>query len=192
MIVLKEAVEPPTPYINTLKEKLSEGNPFASTTNVVAVDPKATPTKRSIETSTTSVIGIASAGALMVLTLAMFVGIVRGRKDKKYDDEHYNESFNKKQDHCDTTVAGETFVSEIDSTYDGNVSTLSSSICVVERNNSTTTPEESSVSESETDEYLIDQKYPSRTEDESIASLQRPRTVAEIEQLLSMGYGDVI
>lgn len=124
----------------------------------------------------------------MVLTLAIFAGIVRGRNEK-YDDEHYNEAFKKKHDHCDMTVAGETFVSEInDSTYDGNTSFCSSSSSVVQRNDTARTRTESSVERNEEHEH----QSISQREDEPIRPQRRPRTVAEIEQLLSLGYDGVI
>ncbi len=128
----------------------------------------------------------------MVLTLAIISAIV-GRRNGKYDDEHYDEAFdNKKQDHCDMTVAGETFVSEInDSTYDGNASFRSSSSSVVQHDDTARRRTESSVernAEEEHEHHGISQ----REDEEPISPQRRPRTVAEIEQLLSLGYDGVI
>lgn len=159
MNVLEKSSENPKSYTDELKSQLIEENPFSSTINTVFTDPKAEPVPRSTTTRANKVFVIAGVGVVMLMTLSIVTGIVRCRNVNNTDGDEYNEAFHKKI-RSDTTVAGETFVSEAyDSLYDGNISIFSV----------------------ENDEI---RKY----ED----PLRRPRTVAEIENLLSIGDGDTI
>lgn len=184
--VLKESLKSPKTYVDLLKSQLSNDNPFSSTTNTVITDPRATPETRSAKTRSTSMFGIAGAGVIMVLTLTIFVGVNRRRNDDKTDD---NVSFSKKI-RSDSTVAGETFVSEInDSTYDGRSVSMFSSTGFVENNRMRKyeSSAEKNYSRTKYDDHDIRQMS-----DVIMAPQRRPRTVAEIENLLSLGDGDVI
>jgi len=184
--VLAKSLENPKPYTDELKSKLSEVNPFSSTTKTVFTDPKATPVTQSTTTRAKSVFGIAGAGVVMVLTLAIVAGVVRCRNINNSDDNEYNETF-RKQIYGDTTVAGETFVSETnDSTYDCSIS-IASSIGFLE-NNEMRKFESSVKRNTNKDNQRITQ-----TLNGISAPRRRPRTVAEIENLFSLGEdGDII
>jgi hypothetical protein len=163
LTVLEKSLENPKLYTDELKSQLSEVNPFSSTTNTVFTDPKDEPATRSASTRANKVFVVAGVGVVMLMTLTIVTGIVRRRNSDNSDGDEYNEAFHKKI-RSDTTVAGETFVSESnDSLYDGNISMFSSS-------------------------DLVENEEIRNYED----PLRKPRTVAEIENLLSIGDGDTI
>ena len=110
MQVLKQSVEPPKDYTDELMLKLSENNPFATTTTAAITNPKATPTTQSSTTRSASMYGIVGASAMLAVTLAVFVGVARRRKDYSADDDDDYNIASKKKDRGDTTVAGDTFV----------------------------------------------------------------------------------
>lgn len=183
--VLAKSLENSKSYTDQLKSQLSEVNPFSSTTDTVFTDPKAALMTRSTTTRAKSVFGIAGAGVVMALTLTLFAGVARYRNRINIDDNEYNKTFSK-QIRGDTTVAGETFVSDNnDSIYDSSISIFSSS-GFVEKNEMR--KYESSVKK-KTNE---DNKSHTQTSNDINAHPRRPRTVAEIENILSLEYDDII
>jgi hypothetical protein len=183
--VLEESLEDPKSYIDLLKSQLSDLNPFSRTSNIVFTDPKETSNTR----SATGAFGIAGAGVAMILTLTIVGGVVHCRKAKNSADcyDEYNESFSKHHISSDATVAGETFVSEInDSIYDGSISVLSAGLA----ENYEIQKSESSL-ERNMDKF--NQQSIAQTSSRISDPLRRPRTVAEIENLLcSLDDGDTI
>ena len=170
-------MEPPEDYIDVLQAELDENNPFSTTATVALTTPKPAPTTRGSKTRSESMFGIAGASAMVVITLAVFVGVARKRKDYRLDDDDDFNIAPKKQDHSDTTVAGETFVSDFnDSLYDASISVFASSHYT---QNAESDDDHSSVSE--------------RSENLRSSHERKPRTVAEIEKMLSSwGYDGVI
>jgi len=164
-------------------------NPFSSTTNAIFTDPEDPPENRSSTTRAKSIFGIA--GAAAALTLTMVVGIALCRKRNSTDDNTCDGSFNK-QINGDATVAGETFASETNnSTYDSNLS-ISSSIGSIENNKIQNSAAR------DTNNFDLRSTVGKKkvkilqTANGISGSLRRPRTVAEIESLLSLGDGDII
>jgi len=161
--VLEKSLENPKLYTDELTSQLSEVNPFSSTTNTIFTDPKDAPATRSASTRANKVFVAAGVGVVMLMTLTIVTTIFRRRNGDNPDGDEYHEAFHKKI-RSDTTVAGETFVSETnDSLYDGNTS-IFSSIGLVEN------------------DEIRNYEDP----------LRKPRTLAEIEDLLSIGDGDTI
>lgn len=166
---------------------MNEVNPFSSTTNIILTDPKVTTVTRSITTRAKSVFGIAGAGVLMVLTLTILTGITRCRNANSNGKNDNTVSF-RKQIRCDTTAAGETFISDTnDSGYDGTFSIFSST-GFEEKNEMRKfdSPLEDIKNKSNQFEITI------QTSNGDSAPPRRPRTVAEIENLLSLGDDGII
>ena len=185
LTVLGQSVEFPEDFIDELQSELRKNNPFSSTKNIVLTEPKDLVKTRSAKTRSTSVFGIAGAGAVMVMTLAIFAGAIRRRNDYSTDDDNYSKTFNK-QDCCDTTVAGETFVSESsDSTYDGAMSMLSSP-SVVENNDVPKIESSEGTNKERNDKKSVSERTGNKIR--GGPPRRKPRTVAEIETLLSLGY----
>lgn len=186
--VLEQSLMDSQSYTNDLQSKLYDVNPFSSTITAIFTDPKNTPVTRS---SAKSILGITSAGLAAALTFTMAVGVVLLRERKTTDDNDYDESLKKKINE-DTTVAGETFVSETNTGSDGSCLSLSSStgskinyqvlnstFSVEERINTTTPrgkPKETRMIN--TSNWISTPK-------------RKPRSVADIERLLSLGDGDM-
>ena len=188
--VLKQSVEPPKDYTDELMLKLSENNPFATTTTAAITNPKATPTTQSSTTRSASMYGIVGASAMLAVTLAVFVGVARRRKDYSADDDDDYNIASKKKDRGDTTVAGDTFVSDFnDSLYDASISIFPSPSIGVEGN-----ALQNVGSADDSDNGLDDHSSISRRTDGLRSSQElKPRTVAEIENMLSSwGYDGVI
>jgi len=187
-MVLEQSLMDSQSYTNDLQSKLDDVNPFSSTTIAVFTDPKNTPVTRS---SVKSILGITSAGLAAALTFTMAVGVVllRERMSTRTADNDDDESL-KKEINGDTTVAGETFVSETitgsDNSYlslssskgsKQNYQVLNSTFSLEERINVTTPrgkPKETRVIN--TSNWI---------------STTKKRSVADIELLLSLGDGDM-
>jgi len=207
-MVLEKSLDDPQLYINKLKEQLSEVNPFSTTTNAIITDPEDTPVTRSFTSQTTrSIIGIASAAATFTLTL--FVAILLCRRRNPTDDNSYNDEINKNIE-GDATVSGETFVSETQhsSIQGSSLSTCSSKNSIFSlksssanrttqtRDKNYSTVKSTSVERPrniDTRRRQSKQTKVLKTPDE-ISSVfnKRPRTIEEIEKLLSIGDGDII
>jgi len=182
--VLEKSLENPESYIGKLKSQLSDVNPFSSTENTIFTKPEDASVIRSSTTRARSMFGIAGAGAVVILALGTVAGIVFCREAKHVDSNAYGETVTK-QNHGDVTVAGETYVSEsINSTYDSNCS-----IGPPTREIGHIEIRHTKSSRSSTRE---------RTQNATRASngirdpITRPRTVAEIESLLSLGNDGII
>lgn len=188
--VLKQSVEPPDDYTDELKSKLAGSNPFSTTATVAITNPKPTPTTRSSKTRSESMFGIAGASAMVVITLAVFVGVARKRKEYRQDEDDDFNIAPKKHSHCDTTVAGETFVSDFnDSLYDASVSIFASSSVGAEGNYVQNAGSADESYNGMDDDSSISQ----RSDDLRSPQERKPRTVAEIENMLSSwGYDGVI
>jgi len=202
-IVLEKSLDDPQLYINELKDQLSEVNPFSTTTNAIITDPEDTPvTRSSTSQATRSIIGIASAAATFTLTL--FVAILLCRRRNPTDDN----SFNKKIE-GDATVSGETFVSETQhsSIQGSSLSTCSSKSSIFSlksssANRTTQTRDNYSTVRSTAVERprKIDTRRRQSRQTKMLKDLheistvyeKRPRTVEEIEKLLTIGDGDII
>jgi hypothetical protein len=207
-MVLEKSLDDPQLYINKLKEQLSEVNPFSTTTNAIITDPEDTPVTRSFTSQTTrSIIGIASAAATFTLTL--FVAILLCRRRNPTDDNSYNDEINKNIE-GDATVSGETFVSETQhsSIQGSSLSTCSSKNSIISlksssanrttqtRDKNYSTVKSTSVERPrniDTRRRQSKQTKVLKTPDE-ISSVfnKRPRTIEEIEKLLTIGDGDII
>jgi hypothetical protein len=207
-MVLEKSLDDPQLYINKLKEQLSEVNPFSTTTNAIITDPEDTPVTRSFTSQTTrSIIGIASAAATFTLTL--FVAILLCRRRNPTDDNSYNDEINKNIE-GDATVSGETFVSETQhsSIQGSSLSTCSSKNSIFSlksssanrttqtRDKNYSTVKSTSVERPrniDTRRRQSKQTKVLKTPDE-ISSVfnKRPRTIEEIEKLLTIGDGDII
>ena len=177
-------MENPKPYIDRLKTELNKLNPFSTTTNTEFTDPKETPGTKSIRSRVNSLIGVAGAGAVMMLTL-VGASYLRHKNDDKIDDNQFDKAFDKSIS-GDTTVAGETFISETNdsTTYDGSSLMRSSSGLEINE-----FPKiESSMRRS------MDECTQSNSEKSHgiYTFMGRPRTVAEIENLLLSADDDVI
>ena len=177
-------MENPKPYIDRLKTELNKLNPFSTTTNTEFTDPKETPGTKSTRSRVNSLIGVAGAGAVMMLTL-VGASYLRHKNGDKIDDNQFDKAFDKSIS-GDTTVAGETFISETNdsTTYDGSSLMRSSSGL-------------------EINEFPKIESSMRRSMDECTQSnseishgiytfMGRPRTVAEIENLLLSADDDVI
>merc|ERR1739848_256618 len=140
----------------------------SSTTSAVFTDPKATPATRSATARAKSVFGIASAGVVMVMVLSIFVGVTRRRKENENGEPELNGSFIK-QIGDDTTIAGNTFI------IDNNDSTYDSSISI-----RTSIENKESPVKSDIERHCVD----SQNMSDVISGHRKPRTVAEIENLL--------
>jgi hypothetical protein len=178
-------------------------NPFSTTTNAIITDPEDTPvTRSSTSQATRSIIGIASAAATFTLTL--FVAILLCRRRNPTDDN----SFNKKIE-GDATVSGETFVSETEhsSIQGSSLSTCSSksSIFSLKSSSANQTPQTrdsySTVRSTAVERpRKIDTRRRQSRQTKMLKDLheistvyeKRPRTVEEIEKLLTIGDGDII
>ncbi|MGK3751338.1 MAG: hypothetical protein ACI8RD_003639 [Bacillariaceae sp.] len=207
-MVLEKSLDDPQLYINKLKEQLSEVNPFSTTANAIITDPEDTPVTRSFTSQTTrSIIGIASAAATFTLTL--FVAILLCRRRNPTDDNSYNDEINKNIE-GDATVSGETFVSETQhsSIQGSSLSTCSSKNSIFSlksssanrttqtRDKNYSTVKSTSVERPrniDTRRRQSKQTKVLKTPDE-ISSVfnKRPRTIEEIEKLLTIGDGDII
>jgi hypothetical protein len=207
-MVLEKSLDDPQLYINKLKEQLSEVNPFSTTANAIITDPEDTPVTRSFTSQTTrSIIGIASAAATFTLTL--FVAILLCRRRNPTDDNSYNDEINKNIE-GDATVSGETFVSETQhsSIQGSSLSTCSSKNSIFSlksssanrttqtRDKNYSTVKSTSVERPrniDTRRRQSKQTKVLKSPDEiSTVFRKRPRTVEEIEQLLTIGDGDII
>lgn len=182
-MVFEKSLEDPQPYIDELDSQLRDVNPFSSTINAIFTDPRDPPETRSSTTRTKSIFGIAGAAAALALTIV--AGILLYRKRNTTDDNTYDQSFNK-QINGDATVAGETVDSESNnSIYDSSLS-MSPSTGSIENNDLSKT----SIINSQRRKF--EQAKTLQTANGISTHLRRPRTVAEIESLLSIGDGDII
>eukprot|EP00535_Pseudo-nitzschia_heimii_P010662 CAMPEP_0197177902 /NCGR_PEP_ID=MMETSP1423-20130617/3344_1 /TAXON_ID=476441 /ORGANISM="Pseudo-nitzschia heimii, Strain UNC1101" /LENGTH=469 /DNA_ID=CAMNT_0042627523 /DNA_START=71 /DNA_END=1481 /DNA_ORIENTATION=+ len=173
--VLVRSLENSKPYIDRLKSDLNSENPFSSTTSAIFTYPKDTPATRNA-TSTNSVVGIVGAGVVMSMILSIFVCVIRRRNVDDTVDNECNGSFSK-QICGDTTIAGDTFIIESnDDTYDSGISILTS-----------IDTKELSV-KSNIRRHRDDVEQTSNV----IQTHRKPRTVAEVENLLMLEAAESI
>lgn len=210
-MVLLESLNDPQPYINELKAQLSDKNPFSTTTKVTFTDPQDTPVTRSAFTS--QIRGkaeIASVVASFILT--MFVAFFFCCRRNRSADSSYNEVLNKKMN-GDATIS--TFVSETghSSIQDNSLSVCSSKCSISNKEVNYSSKKASAKKETQTRAKNNNSSVGSRIEQRSKISTQKrksdemnilqapngintvyriPRTVEEIEKLLTIMDGDII
>mmetsp|Transcript_36400 Transcript_36400/g.39478 ORF Transcript_36400/g.39478 Transcript_36400/m.39478 type:complete len:526 (-) Transcript_36400:64-1641(-) len=209
-MVLSESLNDPQSYINELKAQLSEHNPFSSTTKVTFTDPQDTPVTRSAFTSQIrGIAGIASVAASSILT--MFAAFFFCCRRNCSDDSSYNEVLNKKMngDATISTLGSDTGHSSI---HDNSFSVCSSRCSISNKeikysskrastkNKTQTRPKNNSSvgSRIEQRRNISTQKKKCKktnilqAPNEIIPVYRRPRTVEEIEKLLTIVDGDII
>jgi len=181
--VVEQSLTDPQLYIGDLQSKLNKVNPFSCTVNASFTGTKQTPTTRS---SMKSKLGIASAGVAAALTFTVVAGIVILGRRNSSDNGACDGSLTKPIK-SDATLAGETYISR------GSSLSASSSSGSVKRNQ-----KRNSIW---SDEENISMKAAERTAEEirimydsnELSSHERkPRTVADIERLLSLPSSDII
>lgn len=209
-IVLSESLNDPQSYINELKAQLSDKNPFSTTTKVTFTDPQDTPVTRSAFTSQIrSIAGIASVAASSILT--MFAAFFFCCRRNCSDDSSYNEVLNKKMN-GDATIS--TFGSETghSSIHDNSFSVCSSRCSIsnkeikyFSKRASTKKKTHARPKSNSSVGSIIEQRSNISTQkrkckktnilqapNEIIPVYRRPRTVEEIEKLLTIVDGDII
>lgn len=188
--VLEKSLVNPQAYINDVQLQVSDVNPFSSTTSVKFTNPKPTPTARS---SVKSNLAIASAGVVALFTLSLVAGVVLLRDKSVTGENSYQENMQKGFG-GDVTVAGETYVSESqNSGHDCSLSTSSSkgSVEMINEIRSSGSAVGMRFS-SATYKKSRENKSLPQSENDFRSPGRRPRTVAEIERLLSFKSGDII
>ncbi|VEU33638.1 unnamed protein product [Pseudo-nitzschia multistriata] len=191
-VVLENSLVSTQAYVDDLQSQLEEVNPFSSTTEAIFTDPKDLPVTQS---SAKTEVGAASASVAAALTLTVVASALFLRMRKSTDDNVYDERV-KKEIKGDTTVAGETYVMENDHFSQGI--SLSDSLSMRSSEHDQLPNSTSLLGET------IHQNIPkSRTIKEtgnvhdvsnghSPAVKNKPRTIEDIERLLSLGDCDII